>query len=109
MNKLIIIAGLFLGLFLTSCDYSARSDLRAMDKAMKAAEDNHADQWAETEWKKAQAAFNQAQDLARNREINAARDKALEAKTWAEEATELSIARKKEMEEEQDRLGTYKP
>ena len=80
-----------------------------MDKAMKSAEENHADQWAENEWKKAQAAFGEAQDLARNRQINAARDKALEAKSWADEATELSIKRKKEMEEEKDRLGTYKP
>lgn len=96
-------------LFMTSCDWSARSDLRAMEKAMKAAEDHHAEQWAETEWKKAQAAFIEAQDLARVRAVNEARDKALEAKTWAEEATELSIARQNEMEAEKDRLGTYRP
>lgn len=94
---------------LASCDYSARSDLRAMDKAMKDAEENNADMWAETEWKRAQASFNEAQALAHDRKINEARDKALEARTYAEEALELTLARKKEMEEERDRLGTYRP
>lgn len=94
---------------LSGCDYSAKSDLRAMDKAMKDAEENNADQWAETEFKKAQAAFGEAQDLARNREINKARDKAVEAKGWADEALELTLKRKAEMEAEKDRLGTYTP
>jgi hypothetical protein len=94
---------------LVGCDYSARWDLYQMEKAMKAAEENHAEQWAETEWKKAQAAFVEAQDLARVRMINEARDKAVEARTWAEEATELSIKRQEEMEKEKDKLGTYRP
>ncbi len=108
-NLILLLVLVSLAFTLSGCDYSARSDLRAMDKAMKNAEDNHADAWAETEWKKAQAAFNEAQDLARNREINKARDKALEAKGWAEEALELTIKRQNEMEAEKDRLGTYTP
>ena len=112
MNKPFITVALIAVVFtiaLSGCDYSAKSDLRAMDKAMKEAEDNNADQWAETEFKKAQAAFGEAQDLARNREINRARDKAVEAKGWADEATELTLKRKAEMEAEKDRLGTYTP
>ncbi len=100
---------LFLAIAMSGCDYSARSDLKAMDKAMKDAEENNADQWAEREFKKAQAAFGEAQDLARNREINKARDKAVEAKGYADEALELTLKRKAEMEAERDRLGTYTP
>lgn len=98
-----------LSLALSSCDFSSRSDLRAAEKAMKSADDHHAEQWAEPEYRKAQAAFLEAMDYAKIRAVNEARDKAAEAKSWAEEATELSIKRQKEMEAEQDKLGTYKP
>ncbi len=93
----------------SGCDWSARWDLRQADKALKEADKHHAEVWAEKEYRKAQKAFGEAVDLAKVRIINEARDKAAEAKLWAEEATALAIERFEEMQEEKERLGVYKP
>lgn len=94
---------------LSGCDFSARWDLYQAEKALKEADTHHAEQWAEKEYRKAQKAFVEAMDLAKVRCINEARDKAAEAKLWAEEATDLAKMRFAEMQEEKDRLGVYKP
>jgi len=90
------------------CDYSAKRDLRRAEKALKQADAWHAEHFAEREYRKAQALFVEAMDLAKVRYINEARDKAAEAKSWAEEAAALSETRFKELQEEKDRVGEYK-
>lgn len=106
---LLLTIPLFLLLLATSgCDFSARWDLRHAEKALKDADNVQAEYWAETEYRKAQKAFDEAVALAHNRNINEARDMAQNALTWAEEAINLSITRRQEMEEERDGLGTYK-
>ncbi len=92
----------------SGCDWSARWDLKRAEKALKKADKLNAEFWAEKEYRKAQAAFVEAMDLARVREINLARDKADEAKTWADEAIMWSEIRIEEMEKEKEALGTYK-
>lgn len=96
-------------LAVSGCDWSAKWDLRQADKALKEADKHHAETWAEPEYRKAQVALGEAMDLARVRVINEARDKAAEAKMWAEEATALAIERYEEMQEEKARLGVYQP
>ena len=93
---------------LTGCDFSARWDLKRAEKALKAADKANAEFWAEPEYRKAQKYLVIAMDEARERNINAARDAALEAREWAEEATALSIRRREEMEEEHDGLNRKK-
>lgn len=111
MNRLtsILIALSLAGLTISGCDYSAKGDLRAAENALKEADKVHAAQWAEREYRKAEAALGEAMSHARNNEVNEARDKAAEAKSWASEATDLAIKRAAEMEAEKDRLGGYKP
>ncbi len=89
----------------TGCDWSARWDLRRAEKAMKQADKANAEFWAAPEYRKAQRYLVIAMDLAQERKINEARDAALEAKEWADEATDLSIRRREEMEKEHDALG----
>ncbi len=102
----------FLGglmLLLVGCDTTAMSDMRDTEKVLKEADRWHAEQWAEPEYRKAQAALVEAMDLQKVRYINEARDKAAEAKMWAEEAVDLAKIRYADMEKEKDRLGAYKP
>ena len=94
---------------LTGCDFSSSGDLKRAERAIKDADAVHAETWAEPEYRKAQAAFVEAMDYAKIRAVNEARDKCAEAKTWADEAAELSRKRAAEMESEKDKLGTYKP
>ena len=96
------------GLLISGCDFSARWDLRKAEKALKRADKANADFWAHREYQKAQKAFTKAMDEARVRNINNARDLALEAHDWAEEATFLSIRRAEEMQEEKDALNSKK-
>jgi len=93
---------------MSGCDISARWDLRRAERALKEADNAHAEQWAEREYRKAQKYLVEAMDLARERKINEARDAALEAKDWAEEATDLAIRRAEEMEKEHDALKSKK-
>lgn len=92
---------------LTACDVSARWDLRRAEKMLKKADKANAERWAEKEYRKAQGAFEEAMALSRVRNVNEARDKALVAHEWAEEALTLSLQRKAEMDEERDALGAY--
>jgi len=107
-KNLLLIIGLIALSTTTGCDWSARWDLRQADKALQEADKHHAEVWAEKEYRKAQVALGEAIDLAKVRYVNEARDKAAEAKMWAEEATDIAIARYEEMQEEKERLGSYK-
>jgi len=109
MKRSLIIILLTTSVLLTGCDFSARSDLRSAEAALKEADKVHAEHWAEREYRKAEVALGEAQAYARVNEVNLARDKAAEAKSWAQEAIELSLKRAAEMEAEKDRLGGYKP
>ena len=95
-------------LTLTGCDFSARWDLKRAERALKTADKANAERWAEREYQKAQAALIKAMDLAAENKINDARDAALDALEWAEEATELSIRRREEIEAEHDALNSDK-
>ncbi len=97
-----------LAVTLTGCDFSAHWDLKRAEKALKEADRANAEFWAEPEYRKAQKSLIIAMDEAQERNINEARDAALEAREWAEEATELSIRRREEMEEEHDALNRKK-
>ncbi len=90
------------------CDFSARSDLRKAEKAMNEADMVKAEHYAEKEYRRAQKAFDLAMMYERDNQINQARDHALEAKEWAEEAVKLSIKRIEELEKEQEEVGSYK-
>ena len=105
----ILISGLILmfGL-MTGCDWSASWDLRKAEKALKRADRANAQFWCEKEYAKAQNAFDEGVDLARGRKINEARDKALEAYEWAEEAEYQSLRKAQEMEEEKASLNSKK-
>jgi len=92
---------------LSSCDATAKSDLRSAENAIKEADKVHAEQWAEREYRLAEAALNEGMAFNRVNAINEARDKAAEAKSWASEAIDLAKRRAAEMEAEKDRLGTY--
>ncbi|MBC8465856.1 hypothetical protein H8D57_02420 [bacterium] len=107
-QKLITVMCILLLTVFSSCDFSAKGDLKRAEKMMNEADAVKADFWAEPEYRKAQKAFDEAVDLERERKINECRDKVTEAKGWAEEAIALSIKRQQEMEEERDKLGTYK-
>ncbi len=96
------------GLVLTGCDWTVRGDLKRAEKALNEADRWKAETWAEPEYRKAQKAFDEACTLARNNEVNAARDKAQEAYDWASEASEKAEARQRAIEEEQQKVGTYK-
>lgn len=89
------------------CDWSAYSDLKRAEKVLKEADRLDAEHWAEKEYRKAQQSFVEAMDLAKVRFVNEARDKAREAKEWAEEAIELTRFRQAQMEKEKESLGTY--
>jgi len=93
------------GSLLTSCDFSARWDLRRAEKMLHEADKWNAQRWAETEYVKAQKLFEQAMDNAREQRINEARDLADQAHIWAETARDLAKARYLEMEEEKARLN----
>ena len=95
-------------LTLTGCDFSARWDLKRAEKALNEADRVNAEHWAEKEYRKAQKALVEAMDLARVRSINAARDKALEARDWAEEAIMWAKIRAEEMEKEKRSLDSKK-
>ncbi len=97
-----------LSIIITSCDFSALWDLRRAEKALKRADKANAEFWCEKEYRKAQKAFEEAMDLARVRRINEARDKALEAYDWAEEAERWSIIKAAEMEKEKESLDSKK-
>jgi len=92
----------------SGCDWSARWDLRRAEKALKRADRLNAEFWSERDYSKAQKAFSEAQDLARVRKINEARDKALEAYEWAEEASLWAIIKADEMEKEKESLNSKK-
>lgn len=94
-------------LLLSGCDWSANWDLRRAEKALTRADKLNAEFWAEREYHKAQNAFTEAMDLAREGHVNLARDKALEAKDWADEAILWSEIRAEEMRKEKESLGTY--
>ncbi len=93
---------------LCGCDFTVRGDLKRAEKALLEADRWKAETWAETEYRKAQKAFDEACILARNREVNAARDKAQEAFDWAEEAAAKSQDRQEAIEREQQKVGVYK-
>lgn len=95
-------------ILIASCDWSARWDLRRAEKALKRADKVNAEFWCEKDYTKAQKAFDKAQDLARGRKINEARDKALEAYEWAQEAEFWAIKLAEEMEEEKASLNSKK-
>ena len=112
MNRLIrfvTTVAAFSLLALTGCDFSANGDLRDADKLLKEADKIHADQWAEPEYTKAQQLLVEAMDLAKVNAVNEARDKALESKSWAQQAIDLTRTRASAMELEKDKLGGYKP
>jgi len=105
----ILICGLFLMFVLTTgCDWSAAWDLRKAERALKRADKANAQFWCEKEYSKAQNAFDEAMDLARVRKINEARDKALVAYEWAEEAQYWAIKKAEEMEKEKASLNSKK-
>ena len=99
----IFLTALFVSL--AGCDFSARWDLKRAEKALKVADKENAEFWAEPEYQRAQKALDDAVNYAANRQINEARDAALEALHWAEEAISLTLRRKAEMEEEKDGLN----
>ena len=99
---IICLAALFVSL--AGCDFSARWDLRRAEKALKVADKENAEFWAEPEYHKAQKALDEAVNYAANRQVNEARDAAQEALHWAEEAVALTLSRKADMEEERDGL-----
>jgi len=105
INFVSLLLLLFLFIPLTSCDFSARWDLKRAEKALKEADKANAEFWAEPEYRKAQQALVLAMQHAEDRLINESRDAAADARDWAEEATELSIRRRMEMEEEHDALN----
>ena len=109
MRKILplLLAGLFTLTFI-SCDWSARRDLKRAEKALNYADKLNAEFWANKEYVKAQVAFEEAMDYSRVRDINAARDKSLEAREWAEEAIMWSEIRIGEMEEEKASLNSKK-
>lgn len=107
-NLTIILISFVSLVFFTSCDWSARWDLRRAEKALNKCDKLNAEFWAEKEYQRAQNAFTEAMDQARVRNINLARDKAAEAKDWADEAIMWTEIRIEEMEREKESLGTYK-
>ncbi len=96
------------GLSLIGCDFSARWDLKRAEKALKEADRENAEFWAEREYRKAQKYLIEAMDYARDAKINEARDAASESRSWAEEAIALTIRRKADMQEEHDGLDRKK-
>lgn len=96
------------GLSMIGCDFSARWDLKRAEKALKEADRENAEFWAEREFQKAQKYLIEAMDYARDAKINEARDAASEARSWAQEATDLTIRRKAEMQKEHDGLDRKK-
>ena len=107
--KIIIFIAFAFTIFLTTgCDWSAMWDLRKAEKALRRADKVNAEFWCEKEYRKAQKYFEEAQDLARVRRINEARDKALEAYEWAEEAEYWAIKKAEEMEKERESLNSKK-
>ena len=92
----------------SSCDWSAMWDLKKAERALKRADKANAEFWCENEYRKAQKLFEEAQDLARARRINEARDKALEAFEWAEEAEHWAKFKAEEMAKEQESIESKK-
>jgi len=105
---LIVSVLLAAAMVLSGCDVSARWDLKRAEKALKAADDANAEFWAEKEYRKAQKLFEEAMDLARVRSINKSRDKASEAKDWADEAILWATIRAEEMEKEKASINSKK-
>lgn len=106
---LIVPALLFLSaVLLISCDVSARWDLKRAERALNDADKANAEFWCEREYRKAQKYFDRAMDLARARKINEARDMALEAMEWAEEAMYTAIRKAEEMEKERAGIDSKK-
>lgn len=97
---MLLTSGIIIG-----CDWSARWDLKRAEKAIKLADKVNAEFWSEPEYRKAQKYLEIAMDLAHERKINEARDAALAAREWADEAIDLSIRRREEMEKEHDALN----
>ncbi len=95
-------------ILVSGCDWSASWDMRRAEKALKRADKVNAEFWAGKEYGKAQKAFELAQDLARVRKVNEARDKALEAYEWAQEAEFWAIIKAEEMEKERESLNSKK-
>ena len=103
-----LIVLLLYGFALSGCDWSAMWDLKKAERALKRADKANAEFWCEKEYRKAQGLFEEAQDLARARRINEARDKALEAFEWAEEAEHWSKVKAEEMRKEQESIESKK-
>ena len=120
MNRLLIryrkyMIMLLLGFGLTSisgCDFSARWDLRRaeklLDEATRLSADTSGDHKAKRAYFKAQEALEEGMYYARRRDINLARDKAQEAKDWAEEAIGYATIHNEQIQREKDALGNYK-
>jgi len=106
MSRYSVLFSLLLATVFSGCDATAKSDLRSAENVIKEADKVHAEQWAEREYRLAEAALNEGVALNRVNAINEARDKAEEAKSWARQAIDLAIARAADMEAEKDRLGT---
>jgi len=102
----VVIISTVMSLAIVSCDFGARGDLKRAEKALLKADKWKAEQWAEHQYRLAQAAFDEACALEHNMEINAARDKAQEAYDYANEAAELSQKRQEELEKEQGKIGS---
>jgi len=107
-SKRLMLVLLVVVLATAGCDFSARRDLKRAEKALRQADELNAEFWAEPEYRKAQKAFDDAMDLARERKINEARDKATVAVDWAREAAMWAKIRAEEMQKEKEALGTYK-
>jgi len=105
---LVILLSVTITLLINGCDFSARADLKRAEKALNTADALNAKFWAEPEYRKAQKAFDEAVTLANEQLVNEARDWALKAKDWAEDAAMLAQQRQEDMEREKEGLGTYK-
>jgi len=104
----LLVVLLLWGFTFSGCDWSARWDLRKAERALKRADKANAEFWCEKEYRKAQKLFEEAQDLARVRRVNEARDKALEAFEWAEEAELWAKIKAEDMAKEKESIESKK-
>jgi len=99
-------------LSISGCDWSARWDLRRAEKVLDEASALQADtgghQGAKRAYFKAQAALEEGMYYARRGDVNLARDKAQEAKDWAEEAVMKARIFQDELQRVKNSLGAYK-
>jgi len=97
---------------ISGCDFTARGDLKRaeklLDEAVLLQADVSGDHKAKRAYFKAQSALEEGMYLNRRRDINLARDKAAEAKKWAEEAIAFAEIYNEEIRKEQESLGLYK-